>query len=1005
MHDVNELEKINKKMQYSGTEGTIDRGKYIQLKASLGRFVKRCFPPNSKRRVYFTIGHWYGKILIENGFTAFLFALKEHVKAYKEMRRVERADTPISQPDDIICISPSEYVPLTNIRIAVHVHVYYIDLFDEIILHLNNVPIQFSLFVSVTNDEHRQTVLQKIHDISHVDRAEVRIVENRGRNIAPFLAEFGRSFHNYDYICHIHTKKSIYTGEERTGWRRYLYERLLGSPDIIHAILTAFERDPKIGIICPEIYPYLPYWACTWLSNKGIAAMILQRLNIPFDPDEYFDYPVGSMFWIRKQALDPIIGLGLTERDFPVELGQTDGTLHHTIERCFILAARSRGYRHLVIRDPETHVFSYRSGRNLHQYLDMSFQKRFMRGLEVSEIVSFDIFDTLLIRPFASPDRVFDYLEEKIQGKFGIRRFKELRINAELIARERKNHSGDVKISEIYSVFVEIAKIDPEVANEVLNLEVNTEKRLFIPRKELIESAKYAKKMGKRVILISDTYFERTHVEDILAFKNLDFFDKIYLSCETGKRKDRGDLWDHIIEKEGIYPSNFMHVGDNEESDIQRIHDRGFHNVIHVMRPSVLFRQSKLGDSLWNRISPSSGWRENVLYGKIANRLSSNPDKKHLFNSPTLFEDPYITGYVVFGPIFFNFMNWLINNARKDKCQTLWFIAREGYLLNSLYHTIIRHPDLHEIRAELPHNSYFLCSRRTAIFASFRGDEDIPQLMDGLFTGTLRDFFAKRLLTNTINRIEDRLGTEILDRQVSLVKDRYVISNAIREVTDILAAEATRERELLLKYCRNQGYDPTKRISVVDLGYSGTIQYALSALLNHPIEGYYFVTQKGAKKLSSAGLNYRAYFGQNVDLSPRKCPIFHYSLLLEAVLTAPTGQLIRFDTDTAGDPVPVFKEGGISQREFHRIGRIHEGIIAFIREMLDEFGKAALEIEFPIDLVQVCYGYVISGDIDIGSLESILSVEDQYSGYDEISPLEYYRKYVLNNPEYIQESI
>ena len=275
--------------------------------------------------------------------------------------------------------------------------------------------------------------------------------------------------------------------------------------------------------------------------------------------------------------------------------------------------------------------------------------------------------------------------------------------------------------------------------------------------------------------------------------------------------------------------------------------------------------------------------------------------------------------------------------------------------------------------------------------------------MAGSFTGTLRDFFTKRLGTTAINQIEDRLGTEALDRRVSLLKDRNAIHNAIREVTGILVEEASREGAMLRKYCQNQGFDPTKRISVVDLGYSGTAQYALSTLLDHPLDGYYFVTQKMAKRTSSAGLHYRAYFGQNVDLSPRKCPVYQYRLLLEAVLTAPTGQLLRFDANPAGEPVPVFKEEGISQKEFHRIGRIHEGIKVYVREMLDEFGIAALDIEFPIDLVQVCYDLVISGEIDIGSLESVLSVEDQYSGREEVPPLKYYREYVLNKPEYIQE--
>ncbi len=944
--------------------------------------VKGLLPSGTWRCRYYDLGLYGLGILVNEGPGSFFRTIKKYYNINHGIEQIgPLSQTFNAQSGKPFSIDPSEFLSVTNKKIAVQVHVYYIDLFDEIIGHLNNIPVNYSLFISVVSREDKKIILDKIKQLPHMEHADVRVVKNQGRNIAPLLVEFGPVLRNYNYICHIHTKKSLFSGAEQTDWRRYLFARLLGSPGTVHAILAAFEKDPSVGIIYPEIFPFLSYWSCTWLSSKNIASGILNRLNIRFDPDEYLDYPAGSMFWIRKESLEPLLDLKFTVNDFPEERGQTDGALHHALERCFVLAGQSQGFRYLVIRNPSKPVFSYRSTRNLDQYLEISFEKRFLQKMAGSDIVSFDIFDTLLIRPFATPHMVLSYLEEMIEKEFGIPRYKELRIKAESIARVRKKNRGDVKITEIYSVFSELAKIDTKTANTLLHLEVSTEKKLLIPRIEVIESARHAKDKGKRLILVSDTYLERENIEDILFSKGIDFFDEIYLSSETGKRKDRGDLWEHVIDCEGITPHNFVHVGDNEESDIQKLVDKGFRNYIHIMRPTALFRQSRLGAQLWVNMKPYDGWSENLLYGKIANRLCSNPNEKQYFNSEQPFEDPCLLGYVVFGPIIFNFMNWLIKTSQEDKCQQLWFIAREGYLLNAVFEMMATHPDLPDIKGNLPGNCNFICSRRTADFALLKAEVDIPRIIDGYFKGSLRELFIKRLSISSITHIEDRLGSEVLNQQIALPKDYLRIFKYFERVMDVLAPDAQTERELLLEYCNTQGFDGSRRISVVDIGYSGPIQSALAELLNYSIKGYSFVTEINPLKISHLGLMRKVYFDENVPPYNKQQPIPRYSHLLEAILVAPTGQVIRFDKNNSTGITPVFKEQGISQKEFLKISLIHEGILKFITEMIEEFGPNARVIEYQKDLVQICYQFIIDGDIDIGSLKSILSVEDNdYEG-------------------------
>jgi len=222
------------------------------------------------------------------------------------------------------------------------------------------------------------------------------------------------------------------------------------------------------------------------------------------------------------------------------------------------------------------------------------------------------------------------------------------------------------------------------------------------------------------------------------------------------------------------------------------------------------------------------------------------------------------------------------------------FVAREGYLLNQAFETIVTHPDLDLVRDKLPQGSYFLCSRRAATFATLRSETDIPRLLKGHFRGSLRTFFKARLSTSDMASIESRIGADVLNQTFSLLEDYNQIFKYIVDVFDILTQQAQDEREALLQYCSCQGFNGSERIGIVDVGYSGTMQEALTELLGCPLNGYYFITEIQALKLCLSGSNYKAYFGEFIDPMRKTLPVHRYSLLLEAVLTAPTGQLLRF---------------------------------------------------------------------------------------------------------------
>jgi hypothetical protein len=409
------------------------------------------------------------------------------------------------------------------------------------------------------------------------------------------------------------------------------------------------------------------------------------------------------------------------------------------------------------------------------------------------------------------------------------------------------------------------------------------------------------------------------------------------------------------------------------------------------MKPSMLFHQSELGGALWDVLKPYNGWRENLLYGMFSNIYCSDPTPKELFESKGQLSNPFALGYILFGPMVFNFLSWLINASTRDGVRKLKFLSREGFLLNQAFETMVTHPSLKKTDIGKIKGTYFLCSRRAMIMAALRTESDIPLMLKTYFQGTVRAFFDKRMIVSDLDIIEKRLGTTVFDQDISLPRDYEYLQNIISKVFDIIVKRSEIERMALLKYCEEQGVNTSEKIGLVDVGYSGSIQIALSDLLGRPFMGYYFVHEKAESKSSIPGSIFRGYFGEFDKTDPKKnnLPIYRYSLLLESVLTAPIGQLISFQIGPMGT-TPIYKEPGVSQKNFPLIHLIQEGTLQFIKDMLDLFGAQALDVEFPNDLIQRCYEMISIGDIRCGDLEPGLSVEDDFCGNGEIPVLKFY---------------
>ena len=245
-----------------------------------------------------------------------------------------------------------------NVRIAVQIHLYYIDLVDEVHNYLMNIPFEFDCFISTDTESKAETIgilLGKeskrwgLSGCSNLKNMKIEVFENRGRDVAPFLMQMCGRLDDYDYICHIHTKKTN-TGEHGDIWREYLYSGLLGSPESIESIIAEFERNDSLGIAFPEIFPTLiPH--INWSGCKELCENLLIRMNAGSEPVMLPEKPLfsaGTMFWARTKAISPIFSLGLKSEDFPKEGGQIKESLAHAVERIWVYLAKAQGYDCMV---------------------------------------------------------------------------------------------------------------------------------------------------------------------------------------------------------------------------------------------------------------------------------------------------------------------------------------------------------------------------------------------------------------------------------------------------------------------------------------------------------------------------------------------------------------------------------------------------------------------------------------------------------------------------------
>lgn len=229
-----------------------------------------------------------------------------------------------------------------DLRVALHLHVYYPELLPEMLQRLACNRLEPDLFLSVPTESVRGHVRDMLQDYPR--GAVIEVVPNRGRDIGPLLTAFGdRLAGGYDLVGHLHTKKTADVADVAMSetWRNFLFENLLGGHSgMVDIIVGRMAADPSIGLVFPD-EPNLLDWG----SNRTQAQVLCRRLGLSEDLPEQFEFPVGTMFWARSEALRPLFDLSLAWEDYPPEPLPYDGSMLHALERLLPFVVAREGFR------------------------------------------------------------------------------------------------------------------------------------------------------------------------------------------------------------------------------------------------------------------------------------------------------------------------------------------------------------------------------------------------------------------------------------------------------------------------------------------------------------------------------------------------------------------------------------------------------------------------------------------------------------------------------------
>ena len=562
------------------------------------------------------------------------------------------------------------------------------------------------------------------------------------------------------------------------------------------------------------------------------------------------------------------------------------------------------------------------------------------------KVVSFDIFDTLLVRPLWNPEDIFKLMQNKFEELFhdakGIK-FMNLRKTAETSARRHVAYvnpgNEDVNLHEIYAEIGDILGANQEKIAELESYERELEIKLSQPRvcgKELLEFAKYC---HKKVILISDMYLERDTIEKMLAKNGICGYDGIFVSSEKRVLKGSGSLFRMAVTELDMKPSEILHIGDNYQVDYLKAIECGmksmflpkgkdrFCNLLKDMPTNFCASIGCVtGYSLtaWEVLLRSFGFRS--MMAMVANKFFDNPFRYWVTGSD-LGASLKIVGYYTVGMHLLGIGKWIIDEVKKHSCKKICFLSRDGYLPQKTFKKIKDIYGVENIETE-----YVPCSRRSVLpwtIDNAVGLLNIPVSFDAHSPKTLIGMLQcciENPLDEEIKKMTEAAGWGY-NKKFTSELEYYRWMEWFRK--NIFSERAlNKAKNIARDYYRSVIPEDAM---VFDLGYSGSTMVSLQKCLG------YHVTFAYIHHENNDFLTRKERYGLDAETMYSFVPCYS-DLIREYFLSESNHSCVGLEQKEDGNIIPIFEDDVQEYSDKFIIDKIQSNALNFVDDFKKYFG-------------------------------------------------------------------
>lgn len=543
-----------------------------------------------------------------------------------------------------------------------------------------------------------------------------------------------------------------------------------------------------------------------------------------------------------------------------------------------------------------------------------------VKRLKQYQVISFDIFDTLLFRPFLTPADMFILVGERLH----INDFRNIRVRAEQRAREIAfaiTGNREVTLQDIYDQIERETGISAKIG---MQIELDIEEKYCFANPYIKIVYEMLKGLQKRIIITSDMYLSEAQLVRLLNKNGFDGFERLFVSCECGCGKGgNGNLFKVI---QNVYGENvkICHIGDNYRNDVLNARENGL-DAIHFPNVNDVgskYRASRAGMS--ELIGSTYGALVNIKLHGCLNKYS----------------EAFEYGYIYGGLYVFGYCNWIHDYVKANNIDKVLFLSRDGDIYRRVYNLLFDDTD----------NEYVYWSRYPSIICT--AEYDRREFLIRFIRHRLNDVYPmtiEMVLKNAkIDFLLDKLPQYHL-KPDAIIQKEFIgrLENMVIDNWDRIIESFKIQKMNTEAYLRGV-IGEAKHVAIVDVGWLGSGPLAIKRLLEESLSECKVDCLCAASYTIPANANIATLMTKSVkcyifnDFYNRNLKDYHLNTnkycnnVFFELFTQATSPSLEEICESDGK---VFTKFGLAEVENYNVLReMHLGIVEFAIDYKKHFG-------------------------------------------------------------------